>query len=76
MCIYQCELGQPTAHVIDQPGDRQREQAAPGQGQEEHQEHVGVGVISHYGLDYVCVIRLIFVGCIRLKYVENTTKIL
>ena len=47
------ELGQPAARVTDQPGDRQRDQAAPIQGQEEHQEHVRVGVISHYGLNWV-----------------------
>ena len=45
------ELGDPAPCLTQPPGDRQREQAAPSQAQEEHQEHVGVRVISHYGLD-------------------------
>ena len=47
------ELGDPAPCLTQPPGDRQRDQAAPSQGQEEHQEHVGVRVISHDGLDYV-----------------------
>ena len=47
------ELGDPAPCLTQPPGDRQRDQAAPGQAQEEHQEHVGVRVISHYSLDYV-----------------------
>ena len=45
------ELGGPTPRLTHPPGDGQRDQGAPCQGQEEDQEHVGVRVISHYGLD-------------------------
>ena len=71
------EPGDPAARVIDPPGDRQRDQAAPGQAQEEHQEHVRVRVISHDGLDYVSLDKDLQVPWkmlkIRWKPTRNTT---
>ena len=52
------ELGDPAPCLTQPPGDRQRDQAAPGQAQEEHQEHVRVRVISHDGLDYVSLTNI------------------
>ena len=70
------EPGDPAARVIDPPGDRQRDQAAPGQAQEEHQEHVRVRVISHDGLDYVSLTNIcrLYPSKIWWKYNKNTIK--